>query len=96
MTQLEFIKRIAESLDETPGAVARCLDEAFNQIMEAVTKGERLTIRGFGCFYKKPIKRRIVRNPRTGEKLVSKNTERIKFKPGLAFIQAFHANKKLE
>ena len=43
------------------------VNTVFNEIATALTKGERVELRGFGAFSVKKRPARIGRNPRTGE-----------------------------
>ena len=45
-------------------------------------RGERIELRGFGVFLVKPRKRRIGRNPRTGEEVRTPPGRTIRFRPG--------------
>jgi len=49
---------------------------------EALTRGERIELRGFGVFVVKPRKRGVGRNPRTGEEVAIPSGKTIRFKPG--------------
>jgi len=70
MTKSELIDRLAERF---PQLVAKDADLAVNLLLEAMTealaRGERIEIRGFGSFalnYRPP---RIGRNPKSGDKV---------------------------
>jgi integration host factor subunit beta len=39
----------------------------LEELTSAIASGERIEVRGFGCFYKRHRKRRIGFNPKTGE-----------------------------
>ena len=83
MTKSELIGRLAERF---PQLVAKDADYAVNTILdamsEALAKGHRIEIRGFGSFslnYRPP---RLGRNPKTGT-AVSIPAKRVAyFKPG--------------
>ena len=47
--------------------VERIVNTVFNEITEALAKGDRVELRGFGAFSVKRRDARIGRNPRTGE-----------------------------
>jgi DNA-binding protein HU-beta len=49
---------------------------------EALMRGERIELRGFGVFVVKPRKRGVGRNPRTGEEVAIPSGKTIRFKPG--------------
>ena len=52
----------------------------LNEIREALKRGERVELRGFGIFSSKIQKARISRNPKTGEKVNTPKKKTIHFK----------------
>ena len=52
----------------------------LNEIMQALQRGERVELRGFGIFSTKKQKSRISRNPKTGEKVNTPEKRTIHFK----------------
>lgn len=58
------------------------IEALFNAMKDALAKGERIELRGFGVFVVKPRKRGIGRNPRTGEEVAIPIGKTIRFKPG--------------
>ena len=68
MIRSELIQIIA---DENPHLyqrdVERIVNTVFSEITEALAKGDRVELRGFGAFSVKARNARIGRNPRTGE-----------------------------
>jgi len=68
MIRSELIEIIA---DENPHLyqrdVERIVNTVFSEITEALAKGDRVELRGFGAFSVKLRDARMGRNPRTGE-----------------------------
>ncbi len=68
MIRSELIQTIAE---ENPHLfqrdVERIVNAIFEQITDAMARGERVELRGFGAFSVKQRDARVGRNPRTGE-----------------------------
>ncbi|NYS24573.1 integration host factor subunit beta [Rhodobacteraceae bacterium 2376] len=68
MIRSELIQKIAE---ENPHLfqrdVERIVNTIFEEITEALARGQRVELRGFGAFSVKHRDARIGRNPRTGE-----------------------------
>ena len=68
MIKSELVQKLAE---ENPHlyhrAVERIVSSVFDEITEALTRGDRVELRGFGAFSVKHRPERIGRNPRTGE-----------------------------
>ncbi len=68
MIKSELIQKIAE---ENPhlyqSDVERIVGTIFDEITNALARGERVELRGFGAFSVKQRDARVGRNPRTGE-----------------------------
>lgn len=68
MIRSELIQLIAE---ENPHLfqrdVERIVNTVFDEIIEAMSRGDRVELRGFGAFSVKKRDARIGRNPRTGD-----------------------------
>ena len=68
MTHSELIQLLA---NENPHLfqrdVVRIVDTVFDEIIEAMARGDRVELRGFGAFSVKKRDARTGRNPRTGE-----------------------------
>lgn len=54
----------------------------FEQVSEALVRGERIEFRGFGVFDLQDRRQRVGRNPRTGEEVVIPPSKAIRFRPG--------------
>lgn len=68
MVRSELLQLLA---DENPHLfrrdVERILDTVFQEIIEAMARGDRVELRGFGAFSVKKRDARNGRNPKTGE-----------------------------
>ena len=68
MIRSELIQKIAdENPHLTQRHVERIVNTVFEEIIEALAKGDRVELRGFGAFSVKRRDARVGRNPRTGE-----------------------------
>ncbi len=68
MTKSELIQRIAEQNPHLYHRdVERIVSTIFDEISEALSRGDRVELRGFGAFSVKRREARVGRNPRTGE-----------------------------
>ena len=68
MIRSELIQKIAEENPQlTQRDVERLVNTIFEQIIGAMTKGNRVELRRFGAFSVKRRDARTGRNPRTGE-----------------------------
>jgi len=67
MIRSELVQKIA---DENPHLyqrdVERIVATIFNEIIDALARGDRVELRGFGAFSVKKRDARVGRNPRTG------------------------------
>ncbi len=67
MTKSELIQRIAELNPHLYHRdVERIVTTIFEEISEALARGDRVELRGFGAFSVKQRDARVGRNPRTG------------------------------
>ena len=68
MIKSELVQKLAE---ENPHlyhrAVERIVSTVFDEITDALVRGDRVELRGFGAFSVKHRPERTGRNPRTGE-----------------------------
>ncbi|MBL6952626.1 MAG: integration host factor subunit beta [Alphaproteobacteria bacterium] len=68
MIKSELIARLAEQNPHLyQRDVERIVTTVFNEITDALRRGDRVELRGFGAFSVKRRPSRIGRNPRTGE-----------------------------
>ncbi|MBL4721649.1 MAG: integration host factor subunit beta [Alphaproteobacteria bacterium] len=68
MTKSELIARIAEMNPQLyQRDVERIVSTIFEEITAALSRGDRVELRGFGAFSVKERNARVGRNPRTGE-----------------------------
>jgi DNA-binding protein HU-beta len=84
-----LVAEVAKRVDRNKADVARVLDQAMAVIREAVAKGERVSLVGFGTFEKRRRNRRVARNPRKPEIVVPVPARDVpSFIPGQEFRQA--------
>ena len=83
MTKSELIQKIAEQNPHLYHRdVERIVSTIFDEITEALSRGDRVELRGFGAFSVKRREARIGRNPRTGESVEVSEKFIPFFKPG--------------
>jgi DNA-binding protein HU-beta len=80
--KLDIVNRVAERTGVPKMKAEQAVDALFNSMKEALARGERIELRGFGVFIVKPRKRGVGRNPRTGEEVAIPSGKTIRFKPG--------------
>ncbi|MEZ5429192.1 MAG: HU family DNA-binding protein [Pyrinomonadaceae bacterium] len=82
MIKLDIVNRVADQTGVPKQKAEQVVDALFNAMKEALAKGKRIELRGFGVFVVKPRKRGIGRNPRTGKEVPIPAGKTIRFKPG--------------
>jgi DNA-binding protein HU-beta len=82
MIKLDIVNRVADKTGVPKQKAEQVVDALFNAMKDALAKGNRIELRGFGVFVVKPRKRGIGRNPRTGTEVPIPAGKTIRFKPG--------------
>ena len=82
MIKLDIINRLADQTGIPKLKAEQAVNALFNSMKDALARGDRIELRGFGVFVVKPRKRGIGRNPRTGEEVAIPSGKTIRFKPG--------------
>ncbi|MEL7368636.1 MAG: integration host factor subunit beta [Myxococcota bacterium] len=67
MNKSELVEKLAERAKITKKRAEQVVNLVFEQMTEALRRGERIEIRGFGSFTSKSYDAYTGRNPRTGE-----------------------------
>jgi integration host factor subunit beta len=85
MTRSALIEKVAERVDGlTLKQTEIVVETVFESIKDALTRGEKIEIRGFGNFRLKERQPRKARNPKTGESVDVPQKKAIRFKAGKA------------
>ena len=92
MNKAELIEALSGRLGDRKSATA-ALDAVLAEIQNAVTKGDKVSITGFGVFEKRVRAARTARNPRTGEAVKVKKTSVPAFRPGASFKELVAAGR---
>jgi integration host factor subunit beta len=69
MTKSELVQRLAEMYPDPRlyhRDFERVVNKVFDEISDALARGDRVELRGFGAFSVRPRGARVGRNPRTG------------------------------
>lgn len=67
MKKSELIDEVAKYLESPKTTAAKAVNAVLDSIKDSLTKGEAVTLVGFGTFGIRDRKKRKGRNPRTGE-----------------------------
>ena len=94
MNKSELIEAIAGKADLSKVASARALDAVLETIVQAVAKGDGVSLVGFGYFKSAARAAREGKNPKTGEKIKIPATTVPKFSAGTTFKAAVVAATK--
>ena len=82
MIKLDIVNQVADKTGVPKQKAEQVVDSLFNAMKEALARGNRIELRGFGVFIVKPRKRGVGRNPRTGTEVPIPAGKTIRFKPG--------------
>jgi DNA-binding protein HU-beta len=88
MNKTELIDQIAARTDLTKADAGRAVNAVIEAIIEAVAKGDDVSLPGFGSFKASARAAREGKNPKTGEKLTIAATTLPKFSAGATFKSA--------
>jgi DNA-binding protein HU-beta len=91
----QLIEALAARYDGNKRAARHALESVLDTISREVAKGEKVAITGFGSFEKRVRNARMVRNPRTGERIKAKATQVPKFTAGQDLKNIVSGAKKL-
>ncbi|MEA5112535.1 MAG: HU family DNA-binding protein [Geobacteraceae bacterium] len=86
MNKCGLIEALAEKTDLTFKRSEAVINTIFNSMSDALHKGERIELRGFGSFFVKDYKPYLGRNPKTGSSIYVKSKK----------LPFFRAGKKLK
>ena len=90
-------KLLKQLSDSYPNFYKKDLEKFLNiilsEIKQALYKGERIELRGFGVWSIHVQKARISRNPKTGEKIETHQKKTIHFKMGKELFKKLNNNE---
>jgi DNA-binding protein HU-beta len=92
MNKGDFIKFISEHNNCTQGIAEKVINMFTSSVIDAISKGNEISLIGFGNFSVSKIEARNGRNPKTGNALKIAAYNQLKFKVGQKLKDA--VNKK--
>jgi DNA-binding protein HU-beta len=95
VNKAELVNALADRLGGNKKAAGDALEAVIDTVYRAVSKGEKVTITGFGSFEKVQRAARTGRNPATGQTIKVKKSVAPKFRPGQEFKNVISGAKKL-
>lgn len=91
MTKAVLIEKVSEKIGSlTRKQTEIVVETVFDSIKEAIVRGEKIEIRGFGNFKPKHRRPRRARNPKTGDKVDVPAKRVLHFKVGKALREAMN------
>ena len=97
MIKSELIQKIsADNPHLFPRDVERIINVIFDEIIESLSRGDRVELRGFGAFTVKHRAARQGRNPRTGQPVFVDEKYVPFFKSGKELRERLNREKKTE
>lgn len=91
MNKKELVDSMAEAADISRAAAEKALNSALAGIAEALAKGDKVTLVGFGTFSAVKRAARQTKNPRTGEPVDIPAKTIAKFKAGSKLTESVNA-----
>lgn len=91
MNKTDLIEAIAAAADLPKASAGRALDAVLDSIQDSLSKGEQVSLVGFGTFSVKHRAGREGRNPQTGQTIQIAPSNVPGFKPGKALKDAVNA-----
>lgn len=88
MNKADLVSSVAEKTELTKKDAEKAVNAIFQSIEDALAKGDKVQLVGFGTFETKERAARIGRNPRTGEEIKIPATKVPGFKAGKALKES--------
>ncbi|QJD59667.1 HU family DNA-binding protein [Pseudomonas sp. gcc21] len=82
MRKPDIAAAIADKADLSKEQASRVLNAVLDEITQALSKKETVTLVGFGTFLQRHRGARTGKNPQTGEPVQIKASNTVSFKPG--------------
>lgn len=82
MIKADLVKTVMQAAELPQSKAAEVVNAIFDALRDALLRGERIELRGFGVFLVKDRKRGVGRNPRTGQEVPIPPGKTVRFKPG--------------
>lgn len=82
MIKQDIVHQVIERTGLPRVKAEAAVETVFESLKRALTRGDRIELRGFGVFNVRPRKTGIGRNPRTGAEVSITPGRAVRFKPG--------------
>jgi integration host factor subunit beta len=94
MTKAELVEEVARAAELTKKDSEVIVDEVFKNIIQALNRGEKIELRGFGSFRVRQRDARRGRNPKTGAPVDIPAKRVPYFKPGKELKELINAGNE--
>ena len=94
MTKAALVEEVARVADLTKKHSEVIVDTVFHSIIEALHRGEKIELRGFGSFRLRRREPRKGRNPKTGDKVDVPSKRVPYFKPGKELKELINSDEE--
>jgi DNA-binding protein HU-beta len=94
MNKADLIEQLCKDANLTKNDASTAIDSITGTIVNALKKGDKVTLVGFGTFSVSQRKARNGRNPQTGETIKIKASKTARFKGGKEFAEILNGTKK--
>jgi len=91
MNKADLINEVAESTGLTKVKASEVINTIVSAVQGALSKGEKVTLVGFGTFGTAKRKSRKGRNPKTGAELTIPEKTVVRFKSGSALAETVNS-----
>ncbi|HYU32513.1 MAG TPA: HU family DNA-binding protein [Thermoanaerobaculia bacterium] len=82
MIKSDIVDHVAEITEVPRVKAAQAVDVIIEAMKNALCKGQRIELRGFGVFQVRDRKKGVGRNPKTGVEVAISPGKTVRFKPG--------------
>lgn len=87
MNKTQFVQKLAKKLSWSQKQTEQALNGTLHLIQESLSKGHEVKLVGFGAFSVKARKKKLIKHPKTGEKIEIPPSKSPCFKAGTHFKQ---------
>lgn len=91
MTKAELVSEVCEKSNVSKKDAASVIENTFSTITDALAKGDKITLVGFGTFETNERKAHAGRNPKTGMAIQIESSTQVRFKPGAKLKQTVNS-----
>lgn len=96
MTKAELIEEVSRVSDLTKKHSEIIVDTVFKSIINALHRGDKIELRGFGSFRIRQRESRKGRNPKTGERVDVPAKKVPYFKPGKELKELINSTQEMD